>query len=168
MILNKNQIAKRILNDPPMVDNIIDLNVQLQPTGLDLTVKKIYKWASAGELDFDNSRRILSEKVEIELDKNGWYQLAPGSYQIEVNELFNMPLDVAGETIFWSSLQRCGAAIETGFFDPGYIGKGVCLLIVSNKYGLYLSENARVCQIIFHETEKTEGYNGVYHKNGGT
>lgn len=99
MILNKKQIKERLNNNPPMVTNLKDINVQLQPTSLDLTVKNIYTWASSGCLDFDNSKRKLSEKDLIKPDSDGRYYLPAGNYQIEVNELFNMPLDVVGKTI---------------------------------------------------------------------
>lgn len=165
MILNKSQIIDRLNNKPPMVSNIKDIVLQLQPTGLDLTVKSIYKWKSAGTLDFDNSNRKLSEKHKVSCDYNfvkNRYYLTQGSYQVELNELFNIPLDVVGFTISRSSLQRCGAAILTGFFDAGFVGKGVSLLEVYNPHGLYIYKDARICQMAFHLTEKTEGYIGVY------
>lgn len=161
MILNKKQIEERLSHNPPMVSNLVDKNIQLQTTGLDLTIKNIFKFTSAGQLNFDNSTRKLSTKHIIK-SRTGEYYLAPGSYQIELNEIFNMPLDVVGETISRSSLQRCGAAILTGYFDPGFIGNGVSLIEVYNQKGLFVSKNARICQMVFHLTEKTESYNGVY------
>jgi len=163
MILNKKQIKERLLHYmPPMVTNLKDMNIQLQPTSLDLTVKNIYTWASSGCLDFDNSKRKLSEKDLIKPDEMGRYYLPAENYQIEVNELFNMPLDVVGKTISRSSLQRCGAAILEGYFDPGFKGIGVSLLEVFNPYGLIVYRDARICQIVFELTEPTESYNGTY------
>ncbi len=163
MILNKKDIELRLSSNPPMVSNLIDKNIQLQTTGLDLTIKNISRWTSAGHLDFDNSKRKLSSKYTlISMKVNGESYLAPGCYQIELNELFNMPLDVAGVTISRSSLQRCGAAILTGFFDPGFVGIGVSLLEVYNPNGLFVYQDARICQMIFQLTDKTESYNGVY------
>lgn len=162
MILNKKQIEERLSHNPPMVSNLMDKTVQLQTTGLDLTVKTISKWESAGHLDFDNSKRKLSAKHTLTPREGGDYYLVPGSYQIEVNELFNMPLDIVGKTVSRSSLQRCGCAIWEGYFDPGFVGNGVILLAVANRNGLFMSQNARICQMIFYLTEKTESYNGVY------
>ena len=151
-----------------MVSNLIDKNIQLQTTGLDLTIKNISKWTSAGHLGFDNSKRKVSSKYTLKPMANGEYYLAPGCYQIELNELFNMPLNVAGITISRSSLQRCGASILTGFFDPGFVGIGVSLLEVYNPNGLFVYQDARICQMIFQLTEETESYNGVYnHKIEG-
>jgi len=162
MILNKKQIEQRLAHNPPMVTNLKDAKVQLQPTALDLTVKDIYKFCSAGCLDFDNSKRELSLKDRIQPDPNGKYYLPFGCYQVELNELFNMPLDVVGKTVSRSSLQRCGAAIEVGYFDPGFVGMGVSLLIVFNSEGIFLFQDARICQMEFEFTELTEGYNGKY------
>jgi len=162
MLLNKNEIIKRLNRTPPMVSNIKDRQLQLQPAGLDLSVKKIYGFESPGCLDFDNSKRELSSRYEIHIAEHGVYYLRPGCYQVEVNERFNMPLDVVGFTISRSTLQRCGAAILTGFFDPGYIGGGVSLLEVYNSKGLKLCTDARICQMAFEYTKETEAYNGIY------
>lgn len=165
MILNKAQIKERLfLKSPPMVRNIKDLSIQLQPLALDLTIAEIFNWGSAGRLDFDNSERLLSERFVIRPDNN-YYYLKPGSYQILLNELFNMPLDIAGFTTSRSSLQRCGATIERGFFDPGFVGEGVSLLIVMNSHGIYLKKEARIAQMEFHLIETTEGYNGIYKRH---
>jgi deoxycytidine triphosphate deaminase len=161
MILNKNEIELRIKSDPSMVSNIKDLKLQLQPAALDLTVKNIFSFMTAGYLDFNNSNRLLSLVNKCYFDELG-FSLGRGVYQIEVNETFNMPLDVVGTTVSRSSLQRCGCAILQGYFDPGFIGKGVVLLNVLNSHGLYLYENARVCQMVFHSINPTEGYNGKY------
>lgn len=75
--------------------------------------------------------------------------------------MFNMPLDIVGLTISRSSIQRCGCSIEQGFFDPGYIGGGLILLNVFND-GLYLKQDARICQMAFHLINPTESYNGAY------
>lgn len=166
MILNKKQIEQRLANNPPMVTNIKDLKLQLQPTCLDLTIKDIYKFKSAGCLDFDNSKRKLSLKYLIQPHPNGEYDLPTGYYQIECNERFNMPLDIVGKTISRSSLQRCGATIEGGYFDPGFVGKGVSLLVVFNSEGLILFRDARISQMEFELTEPTESYNGAYQETG--
>lgn len=171
MILNKAQILERLSSNPPMVDKLVDVNLQIQPEALDLTIKKIFRWDSAGCLDFDNSNRILSKKSEMELQKiDGFpkevYYLPAGSYQVLLNEFFNIPLDVVSFTTSRSSLQRCGAAIIRGFFDSGFVGEGYSLLDVSNQHGLYLFENARVCQMEFQLIEPNEGYSGIYKKQG--
>ncbi len=162
MILNKSQILDRIIKKPCMVSNIKDLSSQLQPAGLDLTVKNIFQFDTSGTLDFDNSNRVLSQKHELNLFDSKQYSLAKGCYQIELNEMFNIPLDVLGFTVSRSSLQRCGASTLKGYFEPGFKGTGFVLLEIYNSCGLFLYKNARICQMIFHTTEKTDGYNGIY------
>lgn len=65
MILNKQEILSRINNKPPMVSNIKDINLQLQPAGLDLSLKNVFVFNSAGCIDFDNSERVLSKKHQL-------------------------------------------------------------------------------------------------------
>lgn len=161
MILNKAQILSRI-KESSMIKNIIDINSQLQPVGVDLTVSKIYRYNSIGTIDFDNSKRILSEKYEMPYDENNRYYLKQGCYQVELNETLNIPLDIVAKTTSRSSLQRCGATIDEGFFDPGFCGSGFSILNVYNPHGLYLYKNAKVCQMSFHTTELTEPYRGIY------
>ena len=71
MILNKKDIELRLSHNPPMVSNLINKDIQLQPTGLDLTVKNISKWTSAGHLDFDNSKSISPLDNERGMSRKG-------------------------------------------------------------------------------------------------
>ena len=63
-MLNRQEIAK-LIQEKSLVADFIDLETQLTPNGLDLTVAKIFKFAAGGALDFSNKERMLPETKEI-------------------------------------------------------------------------------------------------------
>jgi deoxycytidine triphosphate deaminase len=58
--------------------------------------------------------------------------------------------------------------MNTAVWDAGYEGQSQALLTVHNEYGILLSENARVAQIVFERLNNgvRQGYSGVYHREG--
>lgn len=167
-MLNREQI-KEFIEKEKLIEDFIDLDVQLAPNGFDLTIEKIFKFVSAGTLDFSNSERIVSEveeifpKQRVPEDKYGWWKLESGVYKVKTNEILNLPKNLIGMAFSRSSLLRMGCFIETGVWDAGFSGKSEFILMVSNHNGIYLKHNARVAQLLFVEiTETKEGYNGIY------
>ncbi|GAH75422.1 unnamed protein product [marine sediment metagenome] len=53
-VLSKSQIRVLVRIKPPLIEEMIDINTQLQPNGVDLTVKRIEKIVGAGCIDFSN------------------------------------------------------------------------------------------------------------------
>ncbi len=77
------------------LDNIVYLDTQLSENGIDLTVDKFYKIEHRGEIDFGGGEKEDAEISEIEPslrnsdDDYGWWELEPGTYQMEYNESLN-------------------------------------------------------------------------------
>jgi len=136
---------------------------QVQPCGIDMTVKEVHKLEDAGEIDFDNSKRRISATKKMEFT-NGILHLAPGPYKIIYNEYVNIPLDCAAFGYPRSSLLRCGADIRCAVWDPGYHGRSESLLVVNNAHGITLHEKAKVLQLVFVrlESKAEKGYDGKY------
>jgi len=144
------------------VHNFVDLNLQEQINGIDLTLGEIYQFCEQGILDFDNSQRKIP-KTKLLKSKNGWYSLKTGIYLVRYRESVEIPLDCVALVLPRSSLLRMGATLYTALYDSGYRGRGIGLLAVFNPFGMKLSENARIGQIIFIKSEKVEkGYEGEY------
>ena len=161
MILNDEQI-KRLVTGIGLVKDYIDLDIQLQSNGFDVTIQEIYKLNGKGVLDFDNSKRKLPERELIEFDKNGKVKLKKGAYIIKINEVVNIPKDMCALIFPRSSLLRMGCQLYTAVWDAGYTGKGEILLEVYNPSTLY--KNARIGQIIFLKliSNVDKGYDGIY------
>ena len=146
------------------IQNFYNKEEQIQQAGFDLTVQSIARFISEGTLTIDNGDRKISDTEEVPLD-HGFFSLIPGGYVLRYNESVHVPKNAAGLTLPRSSLMRSGATIHSALWDPGYEGVGMGLLTVTNP--LRIEKNARVAQIIFFElNDRTEGYNGVYQKEG--
>jgi len=139
--------------------------LQFQPAGVDVTVKKIFKFVGAGVLDFDNSKRQLPDTKEIELSDESLH-LESGVYKILVNEYVKIPRNVVGFCFPRSSLLRAGATVHCAVWDPGYEGRSSFILNVMNPAGISITKNARLAQMVFVEAKKDAEklYQGVYHK----
>jgi len=169
MILNSRQLEKAVENG--LVQNYVDLDTQLQPSGFDLTAGEIHRYEAKGSLDFSNSERNVpdTEKIEPEKredgDEYGWWRLEPGVYKVVMNEKVDIPDDVVGFAYPRSSLLRMGCSIDNAVWDPGFTGTGSFMITVGNEEGVEIKEKARVNQIVFHTIDETEGYEGVYHES---
>ncbi len=137
---------------------------QFQPAGMDLTLKKVFALKGMGRIDFDNSERKISEAEELRFDETGWIKLRMGAYKVSFNEYIKIPQDMAALVFPRSSLLRCGAALHTAVWDPGYEGRGEMLLVAHNRKGIMLKKNAKIGQMIFIKLVEKTGhkYEGVY------
>jgi len=147
-----------------LVEGMIDEDSQTQMCGLELTLQKIERFSSPGSLAFDNKERVLPQTEHMDFDSDGWISLSPGAYLVTFNEIVSIPKDAAALARARSTLLRCGAALETALWDPGYRGRSQSLLVVHNLAGLRLKKNARMMQIVFFRLEKEaeKVYSGRY------
>jgi len=157
------ELLKELVSKGMIVQSFIDLAFQLQPAGIDLTLRSISRFLSKGVLDFTNGKRRIAEVEEIPFSKDGYIDLPPGAYRITFNEVIVVPRDCVGIALPRSSLIRSGATIITALWDPGYRGRSQGLLVVFNNNGIRLYRNARIAQIIFIKAEKVRSsYSGSY------
>lgn len=141
----------------------MDLEQQLQPNGIDLTLREVSLLQSAGTIAVDNSQRQVSELAPLVFDGLGYIDLVAGIYLITYNEIVNLPEDITALAAPRSSLLRCGVTINTAVWDAGYAGRSQSLMVVYNPQGFRLQRNARIVQLIFFKlTGKTRGYRGTY------
>lgn len=157
MILPKQQLMYSKLMEDMIGDS------QYQPAGIDITLKEVYTFKSAGKLDFDNSERKVSEVTPLKF-KNGEIVLKKGAYKVMFNEYVKIPANLIGFCFPRSSLLRCGATLECAVWDPGYEGRSEAILIVLNPKGIILKMNAKIGQMVFnHLVEETNDlYTGEY------
>ena len=147
-MLNSAEI-RRLIEENQLVSNYIDIEVQLQPSGFDLSLGDVLFYKGSGSVDFSNVERIIASTEQIKPDHEEWYTLKQGCYIIIYNEVVKIPLNVVAMARSRSTMLRNGAAIETAIWDPGYEGRSSSLLVVHNSNGLKLKRNARVVQLVF-------------------
>lgn len=162
-VLTKESIKKLMQNNPPLVKDYVDFESQLQPNGLDLTIRSISSLDTPGVIAVSNSERQVSKLSPLEFGSDGYVHLKPGVYSIKFNEIISMPKNVMALATPRSSLLRCGVSVHTAVWDAGYSGRSESMLAVYHPEGFKLQKNARVIQLVFFLlSEETEGYNGVY------
>ena len=162
-ILSKQDIHRLLQQEPPLVENLINLEEQVQPNGIDLTLREVALLQSSGRMTVDDSQRLVSDLARLVFDGLGFIDLMPGAYIITYNEIVHLPRDIMALARPRSSLLRCGATVGTAVWDAGYSGRSQSLLVVYNPQGIRLQRNARIVQLIFLKlTQETEGYQGAY------
>lgn len=164
----------------------VNLAVQTQGAGIDLTLRAVERFAGTGAIDFDNARReipptepiqwmeptgaYLDDKDNVKYAENlanqAYVELQPGGYIAKYNEIVEVPKDALGIVLPRSSMMRSGATICSAVWDPGYSGRGLGLMQVMNPIRLY--RNARICQIFFIRLENSTErlYDGQYQNEG--
>lgn len=161
--LSKDEIKRLIIEKPPLIEDYINLEEQLQPNGFDLTLRSVSNFINQGHVTTDNRRRIISELKPLEFANDDMLELKPGSYLITLNEIVHLPKNIMALAKPRSSLLRCGVAIHNAVWDAGYSGRSQSLLVVYNPKGFFVQKNARVNQLVFFQLDDvTEGYKGKY------
>ena len=163
VILSQQDIQGLLQQEPPLIEDYINLEEQVQPNGIDLTLREVALLQSSGKIAVQNNQRMVSDLSPLAFDGLGFIDLVPGSYIVTFNEIVHMPRNVMALALPRSSLLRCGATIHTAVWDAGYSGRSQSLMVVHNPQGFRLQRDARIVQLVFFQlTRETEGYRGVY------
>ena len=163
-IFSRDDILKRLKAKPSLVENLYDVQQQVQPNGIDLTLKEVALLSSPGSLGAHNESRVLSASSPLDFDALGCLDLLTGCYLITYNEVVNIPNDMMALARPRSSLLRCGVSIHNAVWDAGYSGRSQSLMVVYNPAGFRLYRNARIVQMIFLplSQEVAQGYGGAF------
>lgn len=165
-VLSINELRVLLNSKPPLIENFIDIESQLQPNGIDLTVGEIATLDSAGCIAKDNKDRVISNNTKLKFDNQGRLHLTPGCYLVTCNEIINMPLNLTAIAQSRSSFLRCGVSIHNAIWDAGYSGRSQALMVVYNPHGFTIYKNARFIQLIFIKLGQSveKGYNGIFQR----
>jgi len=162
-VLSQQDIRRLLKKKPPLIEGCIDLEQQMQPNGIDLTLREVALPQSSGRIAAEDSQRRVSDLAPLVFDGLGFIDLVPGAYIITYNEIVHLPKNIMALARPRSSLLRCGVTVNTAVWDAGYSGRSQSLMVVYNPQGFRLQRNARIAQLIFLRlSKKTEGYQGAY------
>jgi dUTP pyrophosphatase len=162
-VLSRQEIYRLLKQEPPLVESYLDLDEQVQPNGIDLTLREVALLESSGKIAVKNTERQLPGLAPLVFDGLGFIDLIPGIYLITYNEIVHLPNNVMALARPRSSLLRCGVTVGTAVWDAGYCGRSQSLMVVYNSQGFRLQKNARVVQLVFlWLSGETEGYQGAY------
>jgi len=162
-VLSQQDIHRLLQQEPPLIEGYIDLETQVQPNGVDLTLREVAMLQTSGKIATSDSQRLVSGLAPLVFDGLGFIDLMPGAYIITYNEIVHLPNNVMALARPRSSLLRCGVTVNTAVWDAGYSGRSQSLMVVYNPQGFRVQRNARVVQLVFLRlTQETEGYRGAY------
>lgn len=165
-VLGKESLLRLLAQTPPLIEGLLNAEEQVQPNGIDLTLKEVAMLCSQGRIGISNEERLLSSTTPLTFDGMGFIDLYPGSYLVTFNEIVHIPKEIMALGRTRSSLLRCGASLHTAVWDAGYEGRSQSLLVVYNSFGLRLARNARIMQLVFIllDKEARQGYNGIFQR----
>ena len=164
-ILSKQDIHRLLKQQPPLIEDYINLEEQGQPNGFDLTLREVALLQSSGKIATSDNQRVVSDLAPLVFDGLGFIDLVAGAYIITYNEIVHLPKNVMALARPRSSLLRCGVTVNTAVWDAGYSGRSQSLMVVYNPQGFRLQRNARIVQLVFLQlTQETEGYQGAYQR----
>lgn len=148
----------------PLLTEWQDLDEQIQPNGIDLTLREIAAFRGPAQIGISSADRVLPELEPIAFDAEGWATLVQGIYQITYNEIVDIPVTLMALGRPRSSLGRGGVTIHTAVWDAGYKGRSTSMLSVLNPNGFRVQRNARVMQLVFFGMAQApaSGYSGKY------
>jgi dUTP pyrophosphatase len=163
-VLSSQQIKSLINSDTPLVSDLVDLDTQLQPNGIDLTLGSLEALDGPGQIGLTNDDRILAPAVDVPFDDDGYVQLPPGVYVARLNEAVALPATVMALAKPRSSLLRNGVTVNNAVWDAGYAGRSQVQLLVTNPAGFRVARNARIVQMVFLtlDTATDSLYAGIY------
>jgi deoxycytidine triphosphate deaminase len=150
----------KLIGQKKLIENVDENNIQ--PSGVDLRVKAVYRLKNGGYLGVKDRRTPDIEVVDKEVGKK--VVLNPNEFVlVETMEKVNMPNDISATVLPRSSLFRCGASLHTAVVDPGYIGTLTFGMKNLSEFPFEIEIGSKIGQIVFEEVKgNTKLYNGKY------
>lgn len=158
-VIGYEQILK-LIKQGSLIENVDEKNVQ--PSGVDLRVKCIYRLKNGGFLGINDRN---TPDVEIVSDRSGEkVKLESNEFVlVETMEKVNMPKDVMATILPRSSLFRCGASLFTAVVDPGFQGTLTFGMKNLSEQSFEIEIGSRIGQIVFKEVkDNVKMYDGKY------
>lgn len=161
-VLGGATIRRLVQDDPPLVGGLRDLDEQIQPNGVDLTLESLWRLDGPGRIGLTGPERVVAPRASVAA-VDDWFELAPGPYVARLGEVVALPLDVMALGRPRSSLLRNGVAIHNAVWDAGYVGRSEVLLMVYNPAGFRVRRLSRILQLVFFRLDApTTPYAGTF------
>jgi len=133
-----------------------------QPNAVDLRVDKIYKMNDEAVFEISNEhKKHRGTKYELNPDRQGYFFLEPGHYEVVMENIIHVGEGEAGWVITRSTLNRNGLFITSGLYDSGYHGAmaGVLHVMVGPAR---IKKGTRIGQYLSFDAESLALYDGDY------
>jgi dUTP pyrophosphatase len=137
----------------------------IQPNAVDLRLDKVFAIKpvlfTIGEDDNGKEMKNHRGSSEMHPDAQGFFYLAPGSYEVVMENIINVGADEAGWVITRSTLNRNGIFITSGLYDSGYNGVMAGALHVMGAPAK-IRKSTRIGQFLLFKSEALKKYDGDY------
>lgn len=132
----------------------------VQPNAVDLRVAKIFT-ISDNVFEIDNDNKKHRGGQEVVPDSDGYFFLAPGTYEVVMENQISVGENEAGWVITRSTLNRNGCFLTSGLYDSGYSGAMAGALHVTSGPAR-IKVGTRIGQYLSFDSESLSMYNGDY------
>jgi len=147
----------------PLIKKIARVNSgeQKQPAGFDVTVSNIHSFPQT-RFTLGIEKGENSALTQVPISDDSFYDLAPGAYFVELNEITSIPSDAIGILLPRSTLLRNGLDVRTALFDPGYSGQPKVMLVCHRP--ARVQRFSRIGQLIILKSDRdfSSKYSGRY------
>ena len=93
-VLSSTDIHRLLQQKPPLIEGWVDLEQQVQPNGIDLTLREVALLQSPGRIAVADSQRQVSDLAPLVFNGLDFINLVPGAYIILYNEIVHLPRNV--------------------------------------------------------------------------
>lgn len=149
-VLIDREIEMLCRTDPPLIRGFRSWENQLQPSGFDLTLASVVRPIGGGVIRAEIGKNVQARRESLAPGADGYFDLGPGYYVVEFNEVVSLPKDVFAVSYTRSTLIRYGGQLVTGVWDAGFSGPSRCGLVVHCGEGLRVERDAMLMQMVFH------------------
>src|SRR3989338_270406 len=155
MILPDHEILKLIREGKLAVEPLTDPEMQIQPSGVDLTLGNEFRLFKRTSKAFIDTKVDAGDYTELVDKKDGEpFILHPGEFVLaKVREYIKLPDDLVGSLDGRSSLGRLGVVVHTtsSSVNPGWEGNLVLEMTNVGAMPVAIYPGMRVCKISFHQ-----------------
>ena len=138
--------------------NVVEGDVQ--PNAVDLRLGKVFA-IKTSLFVISNDHKQHRGSDEILPSNDGYYHLAPGHYEVVMENIINVGNGEAGWVITRSTLNRNGLFLTSGLYDSGYHGAMAGVLHVTIG-AARIKQGTRIGQYLSFDAEALHNYNGDY------
>ena len=132
-----------------------------QPNAVDLRLGKVFSINSADLFEVSNEHKKHRGTFELHVDPQGYFNLAPGHYEVVMENIITVGEDEAGWVITRSTLNRNGCFLTSGLYDSGYNGVMAGVLHVTVGQAR-IKKGTRIGQYLSFNAESLHLYDGDY------
>lgn len=143
-----------------------------QPNALDLRLGKVFKINSSKVFEISEDHKThRGTEYEVRPDFKGYFFLAPGEYEVVMENMISVAQGEAGWVITRSTLNRNGVFLTSGLYDSGYgidaatgerVG-GVMAAVMHVTCGpARIKKGTRIGQFLLFDAETLHMYDGSY------